>query len=132
MGFIMNDVMWWKISLNGFMNGWLPGILTFLLGVWFSKISDRRKLRQKLKNDILEIFIPVFNSGETISISIAEDACQKIRMTFKAYKRIYPNIFNRESEKKLGELLNEGFVVNNTVNKKFLEPEYIQNLIQNL
>ncbi|EKN6117389.1 TPA: hypothetical protein ACOZ3K_002427 [Yersinia enterocolitica] len=132
MGFIINDVVWWKISLNGFMNGWLPGILTFLLGLWFSKITDQRKLRQKLKNDILEIFIPVFNSGESISISMAEDACQKMRMTFNAYKRIYPNMFNSESEKKLGELLNEGFVVNNVINEKFKEPDYIQKLIQNL
>ncbi|HHG3258811.1 TPA: hypothetical protein ACPVXX_001332 [Vibrio parahaemolyticus] len=132
MEFVINDIVWWKISLNGLMNGWIPGVLTFLLGLWFSKISEHRKLRQKLKNDILEIFIPVFNSGESISIPIAEEACNKMKATFNAYKRIYPNMFNRESERQLGELLSEGFIINGEVNKKFMKPDTIQDLIKRL
>ena len=132
MDFFVNDIVWWKISLNGLMNGWIPGVLTFLLGLWFAKISDHRKLRQKLKNDILEIFIPVFNSGESISMPIADEACRKMRATFNAYKRIYPGMFDREAERQLGELLNEGFIVNDEINKKFFEPDTIQNLIKGL
>lgn len=132
MDFFINDIVWWKISLNGLMNGWIPGILTFVLGLWFSKISDHRKLRQKLKNDILEVFIPVFNSGETISMSLAEESCRKMKATFNAYKRVYPNMFNREAERALGELLNEGFLINGEVNKKFMEPEAIHELIKGL
>jgi|SRR5690606_7890172 len=132
MDFFVNDITWWKISLNGLMNGWIPGVLTFILGLWFSKISDHRKLRQKLKNDILEIFIPIFNSGQTISIPEIEETHKKMRATFNAYTRIYPNMFNRESERQLSELLNKGFIVNGEVNNKLLEPDAIQNLIKNL
>lgn len=132
MDLFVNDIVWWKISLNGLMNGWIPGILTFLLGLLFSKISDHRKLRQKLKNDILEIFIPVFNSGESISLPMAEDACRSMRSTFNAYKRIYPNVFNRDAEKELDDLLKQGFVVDGKVNAKFLKPDYIQGLIKKL
>lgn len=132
MDLVINDIVWWKISLNGLMNGWIPGILTFLLGLCFSKISDYRKLRQKLKNDILEIFIPVFNSGESISLPMAEDACRRMRATFNAYKRIYPNVFNREAEKELDDLLKKGFVVDGKINDDFLNPDYIQGLIKNL
>ncbi|MCS4308599.1 hypothetical protein M2404_002956 [Rheinheimera pacifica] len=132
MDFFINDIVWWKMSLNGLMNGWIPGVLTFFLGLWFSKISDHRKLRQKLKNDILEIFIPVFNSGESISIPIADEACRKMRATFNTYKGIYPGMFDREAEKQLGELLNEGFIVNGEINKRFFEPDTIQDLIKHL
>ena len=132
MDFFINDIAWWKVSLNGLMNGWIPGILTFLLGLFFSKISDQRKLRQKLRNDILEIFIPVFNSGESISIPMAEDTCRRMRTTFNAYKRIYPKIFNREAEIQLGALLSEGFIVEGEVNKNFINPDTIQDLIKGL
>ncbi|PJE57232.1 hypothetical protein TY87_00755 [Marinomonas sp. BSi20584] len=130
--FFVNDIVWWKISLNGLMNGWIPGILTFLLGLLFSKILDHRKLKQKLKNDILEIFIPVFNSGESISMPMADEAYRKLIATFNAYKRIYPGMFDREAERKLGELLSEGFIVDGEINKKFFEPDTIQDLIKGL
>jgi len=132
MDFIVNDIVWWKVSLNGLMNGWIPGVLTFLLGLWFSKFSDHRKLRQKLKNDILEIFIPVFNSGESITEIIAEGACQKMKATFNSYKRIYPGMFNRAAERELGEHLNEGFFIDGKVNGKFMNPDSIQDLIKRL
>lgn len=132
MDLFVNDIVWWKISLNGLMNGWIPGILTFILGLLFSKISDHRKLRQKLKNDILEIFIPVFNSGESITLPMAEDAFRSMRATFNAYKRIYPNIFNRDAEKELDDLLKQGFVVDGKVNDKFLKPDCIHGLIKKL
>ena len=132
MDLFVNDIVWWKISLNGLMNGWIPGILTFILGLLFSKISDHRKLRQKLKNDILGIFIPVFNSGESISLPMAEDAFRSMRATFNAYKRIYPNIFNRDAEKELDDLLKQGFVVDGKVNDKFLKPDCIHDLIKKL
>lgn len=132
MDFFVNDIVWWKISLNGLMNGWVPGILTFLLGLLLSKILEHRKLKQKLKSDILEIFIPVFNSGESISMTMADEACRKMRATFNAYKRIYPGVFDREAERKLGELLSEGFIVDGEINKKFFEPDTIQDLIKGL
>uniref|UniRef100_A6VYW2 Uncharacterized protein n=1 Tax=Marinomonas sp. (strain MWYL1) TaxID=400668 RepID=A6VYW2_MARMS len=132
MDFFVNDIVWWKISLNGLMNGWVPGILTFLLGLLLSKILEHRKLKQKLKSDILEIFIPVFNSGESISMTMADEACRKMRATFNAYKRIYPGVFDREAERKLGELLSEGFIVDGEINKKFFEPNTIQDLIKGL
>lgn len=58
------------LSINGifevFVNNWVPGIFTFFLGILYSNIVEKKKLKQKLKNDILEIFIPVFNVGNEV------------------------------------------------------------------
>ena len=132
MSFIVNDVVWWKISLESVVNAWIPGVFTFLLGVWFSKINEHRKLKQKLKNDILEIFIPTFNSGQSISIAEAESAAKRIRDTFNAYSRIYPNIFDKNAVERLNAIVAEGFIINNEVNKAFMEPDTIQKLIKAL
>ena len=81
MGIIVNDIVWWKISLESIVNAWIHGVFTFFLGLWLARIDDHRKLKQKLKNDILEIFIPVFNSGQTISAAEVENTIKRMRHT---------------------------------------------------
>lgn len=132
MSFIVNDIVWWKISLESVVNSWIPGVFTFFLGMWLSKIDDRRKLKQKLKYDLLEVFIPIFNSGQSISITEAENAAKKMRDTFNAYRRIHPNIFCKDTEEKLNVILAEGFIAGADVNKAFMEPDKIQDLIKTL
>ncbi len=132
MSIIVNDVIWWKISLESVVNSWIPGIATFLLGVWFSRIDERRKLKQKLKDDLLQIFIPIFNSGQSITMPEAESAARRMLHTFNAYKRIYPGSFNKETEDKLGAILADGFIVNKKVNQAFMAPDVIQDLIKAL
>jgi hypothetical protein len=132
MSLIVNDIVWWKISLESVVNSWIPGIATFFLGVWFSRIDERRKLKQKLKDDLLRIFIPIFNSGQTITMPEAENAARQMLHTFNAYKRIYPGTFNKEAEHKLGVILADGFISNNNVNQAFMEPNVIQDLIKTL
>ena len=102
------------------------------LGICYSNIVEKKKLKQKLKNDILEIFIPVFNAGNEISFEIAENACRKMKGTFQAYKRIYPGIFNKEVESELEDLLKDGFLINGEVNPHYFEPANIENLIKKL
>lgn len=126
------DSGFWKGVLDSFLNSWLPGIVTFALGILYSSIVEKRKLRQKLKNDILEIFIPVFNSGDEITIEIAENACKKMNGIVRTYQRIYPRIFKRKAESELSRLLSEGFITKDHVNKIFLEPDDIENLIKAL
>lgn len=72
-----------------FVNNWLL-VSAHFLGIFYSNIVEKKKLKQKLKNDILEIFIPVFNAGNEISIEIAENAYRNMNGTFQLYKRIYP------------------------------------------
>lgn len=114
------------------MNSWIPGVATFLLGLWLARIDEHRKLRRKLKDQLLEIFIPVFNSGQSISLAEAEDAAKRLRYTLNAYKRIYPGVFSYEAESKLNAIFSEGFVVNQKVNPAFMEPNAIQDLIKAL
>ena len=132
MGLIVNDIVWWKISLESIVNAWIPGVFTFFLGLWLARIDDHRKLKQKLKNDLLEIFIPVFNSGQTISAAEVENTIKRMRHTFNAYRRIYPKIFSKEAEEKLNSILAEGFFTKNGVNNVFMEPDGIQNIIKTL
>lgn len=132
MSFIVNDIVWWKISLESVVNAWIPGVVTFFLGMWLSKLDDHRKLRQKLKNDLLEIFIPIFNSGQSISITEAENAATRMRDTFNAYRGIYPNIFHKDAEEKLTSILAEGFIKGKEVNKAFMEPHKLQDAIRTL
>lgn len=124
------------LSIKGifevFVNNWVPGIFTFFLGICYSNIVEKKKLKQKLKNDILEIFIPVFNAGNKISCEIAENACRKMKGTFQSYKRIYPGIFNKEVESELEDLLKDGFLINGEVNPHYFEPANIENLIKRL
>ncbi|HAW0620440.1 hypothetical protein [Escherichia coli] len=115
-----------------FFNNWLPGICTFFLGIFYSNIVEKKKLKQKLKNDILEIFIPVFNAGNEISIEIAENAYRNMNGTFQLYKRIYPGMFNKEAERELDRLLKDGFLINGEVNKHYFEPTNIESLIKRL
>ena len=114
------------------MNAWIPGVFTFFLGMWLSKLDDHRKLKQKLKDDILEIFIPIFNSGQSISITDAETAAMRMRDTFNAYRRIYPNLFCKDAEEKLNGILADGFVAGSSVNKAFMEPNKLEDLIKTL
>jgi hypothetical protein len=132
MSFIVNDIIWWKISLESVVNAWIPGIFTFFLGMWLAKIDDHRRLKQKLKDDLLAIFIPIFNSGQSISRTEAENAARNLRNTFNAYRKIYPNLFLKETEEKLNSILAEGFFVGDGVNKAFMEPQEIQALIKKL
>ncbi|HCH9885156.1 TPA: hypothetical protein NN356_004311 [Escherichia coli] len=115
-----------------FVNNWLPGICTFFLGIFYSNIVEKKKLKQKLKNDILEIFIPIFNAGNEISIEIAENAYRNMNGTFQLYKRIYPGMFNKEAERELDRLLKDGFLINGEVNKHYFEPTNIESLIKRL
>ena len=115
-----------------FVNNWLPGICKFFLGIFYSNIVEKKKLKQKLKNDILEIFIPVFNAGNEISIEIAENAYRNMNGTFQLYKRIYPGMFNKEAERELDRLLKDGFLINGEVNKHYFEPTNIESLIKRL
>ena len=132
MSFIANNIVWWQISLEALINSWIPGIATFLLGLWLSKIDEHRKLRRKLKDQLLEIFIPVFNSGHSISHAEAEYAANKIRYTLNAYKRIYPGVLSTEAESRLNAIFADGFMVNKKVNPSFMEPNAIQDLIKAL
>lgn len=132
MSFIANNIVWWQISLEALVNSWIPGVATFLLGLWLSRIDEHRKLRRKLKDQLLEIFIPVFNSGQSISLAEAEDAAKRIRYTLKAYKTIYPGVLSAEAESKLNGIFADGFVVNQKVNPAFMEPSAIQDLIKAL
>jgi hypothetical protein len=132
MNVIVNDIVWWKISLESIVNAWIPGIFTFLLGMWLSRIDEHRKLKRTLKHDLLEIFIPIFNSGQSVSLAEAESAAKKMRDTFNAYRRIYPNVFRKETEEKLNAILQRGFIAGGQVNKAFLEPALIQELIKTL
>jgi hypothetical protein len=132
MSFIANDVVWWQVSLEALINSWIPGVATFLLGLWLSKIDEHRKLRRKLKDQLLEIFIPVFNSGQSISLAEAEVAAKRILYTLNAYKRIYPGVLNAEAESKLNAIFADGFVKNQKVNSAFMESNTIQDLIKSL
>lgn len=132
MSFIVNNIVWWQISLEALVNSWIPGIATFLLGIWLSRIDEHRKLKRKLKDEMLEIFIPVFNSGQSISLPEAEDAAKRIRYTLNAYKRIYPGVFSTDAESKLNAIFADGFMVNQKVNPAFMEPNVIQDLIRAL
>ncbi|CET05192.1 hypothetical protein B1L79_12780 [Salmonella enterica subsp. enterica serovar Dublin] len=124
------------LSIKGifevFVNNWVPGIFTFFLGICYSNFVEKKKLKQKLKNDILEIFIPVFNAGNEISFEIADNACRNMRGTFQSYKRIYPGIFNKEAESELEGLLKDGFLINGEVNQHYFEPANIEELIKRL
>ncbi len=132
MSLLVNDIVWWKLSLESIINSWIPGIATFCLGVWFARIDDRRKLKQKLKDDLLQIFIPIFNSGQTITMPEAEGAARRMLHTFNAYKRIYPGTFDKAAEEKLGTILADGFIAHGKVNQAFMEPNTVQDLIKNL
>ena len=132
MSFIANNIVWWQISLEALVNSWIPGIATFVLGLWLSKIDEHRKLKRKLKDQLLEIFIPVFNSGQSISLAEAEDAAKKVRYTLNAYQRIYPDVFSKDAEQKLNSIFGSGFMVSEKVNPSFLEPDAIQDLIKAL
>jgi len=132
MSFIANNIVWWQISLEALVNSWIPGVATFLLGLWLSKIDEHRKLKRKLKDQLLEIFIPVFNSGQSIALPEVEEAAKRLRYTLNAYKRIYPGVFSTEAESKLNAIFADGFLVNQKVNPAFMEPNAIQDLIGRL
>lgn len=132
MSFIINDIVWWEISLEGVVNSWTPGIATFFLGLWLSKIDEHRKLKRKLKDELLEILIPVFNSGQSISFAEANNSAKRIFYTLNAYMGIYPGIFNKDAEAKLKAIFADGFTVNQKVNPAFMEPNAIQALIRAL
>jgi hypothetical protein len=132
MSLIVNNIAWWQISLEALVNSWIPGIGTFLLGLWLSRINERRKLKRKLKDEMLKIFIPIFNSGQSISLAEAEDAAKIMRHTLNAYKTIYPGVFNTDAESKLNTIFAGGFTANQKVNAAFMEPNVIQDLIKTL
>ncbi len=132
MSIVANNIVWWQISLEALINSWIPGIVTFLLGLWLSRIDEHRQLRRKLKDQLLEIFIPVFNSGQSISLAEAEDAAKRFRYTLNTYKRIYPGVFSAEAESKLNAIFADGFMANQKVNPAFMEPNVIQDLIRAL
>ncbi|WP_019281466.1 hypothetical protein [Vibrio anguillarum] len=129
---IVNDIDWWTISLLNFMNSWLPGIFTFFLGFLFEKWSSRRKLKTELKNNLLEIFIPTFNSGENITIDLAKSTNFKLKATLNAYKRIYPKTFDEKAVEELSQIFADGFIVDDEVNQNYLAPEKVQDLIRRL
>lgn len=132
MSFIANNIIWWQVSLEALINSWIPGIATFFLGLWLARIDEHRKLKRKLKDQLLEIFVPVFNSGQSISLPEAEDAAKRLRYTLNAYKRIYPGVFSADAESKLTAIFSGGFVANQKVNPAFMKPEEIQDLIKTL
>ncbi|EKA7394198.1 hypothetical protein OL318_004541 [Vibrio parahaemolyticus] len=127
---IVNDVDWGVISLLNFMNSWLPGIFTFFLGFLFEKWSSRRKLRAELKNNLLEIFIPTFNSGEVISVDLAESTNLKLKATLNAYKRIYPNAFDEKAVEELSKIFADGFMIGDKVNPNYVDADKVQDLIK--
>lgn len=132
MDLIINDIVWWKVSLNSLINSWVPGIVTFFLGLWFSKISDRRKLRQELKNSILKLFIPIFNAGETITLKQAEDTKNEMRITLNVYRNTYPKLLNKKSLQKLLNVLNEDIMIHDEINANYADSNKIQKMIHDL
>ncbi|HBX7388136.1 hypothetical protein ACRFEN_25695 [Klebsiella pneumoniae] len=126
------DTGFWKGFNDSFLSNWYPGIVTFVLGIVYFSVVEKIKLRQKLKNDILEIYMPVLTCGSEITIGIAENGGVRMSGIFKSHQEIYPEIFTRQAQKELSKLLVEGFIINGYVNKRFLEPISIENLIKSL
>ncbi|MDA0150671.1 hypothetical protein [Vibrio sp. LaRot3] len=83
-----------------------------------------------MKNNLLEIFIPTFNSGEVISVDLAESTNFKLKATLNAYKRIYPNTFNEKAVEELGKIFADGFMVGGEVNPSYLDADKVQELIK--
>lgn len=133
MNYIINDILWWKISLLGFINGWLPGFLTFLLGLLLSKISNNRKLKNNLKDNILSIFIPTFNVGHEISESQIQHALAELRATLNTYRQIYPKLLNDQAANQLSTIFNKGlYEKNGDISKELANPQLIINIIKAL
>ena len=133
MSYIINDILWWKISLLGFFNGWLPGLLTFLLGLLLSKISSRRKLKNNLKEALLSIFIPTFNLGREISEPQILQALTELRVTMNTYRQIYPKLLNDQAAEKLNAICNKGlYGQNGEISEELKNPQLIINIIKAL
>lgn len=131
MNYIINDIVWWKISILGFVNGWLPGILTFLLGVILEKIASNLKMKHNLKQSLLGIFIPTFNTGRKISKEQAERAILEFRVTLNTYRQIYPKIFKKQPAEQLETIFNqELFNQEGKVTDEFNNPQIIIRLIK--
>lgn len=130
---MINDILWWKISLLGFFNGWLPGLLTFLLGLLVSKISINRKLRNDLKNTILSSFIPTFNLGREITEAEIQQALTELRITLNTYRQIYPKLFNEQAVNQLFAISGKGlYEQNGEISKELMNPQLIINIIKSL
>ncbi|MCU1716437.1 hypothetical protein [Pseudomonas sp. 5P_3.1_Bac2] len=133
MSYIANDILWWKVSLLGFFNGWLPGVLTFLLGLVISKISSHRNLRNNLKNSILSIFIPTFNAGREISEAQVQQTIKELRLTINTYRQIYPKIFNEHAARRLEDIFSKGpFEQSGDISEEFKDTQLIINIIKEL
>lgn len=133
MGYIINDIEWWKLSILGFVNGWLPGILTFLLGMALSKIASRREMKHSLKKVLLGIFIPTFNTGSKISVYQVNQAIIEFRVTLTTYRQIYPNTFNAQAADRLGHIFRQGlYDGDGEIASEFKKPQVIIDLIKTL
>ncbi|WP_230124771.1 hypothetical protein [Pseudomonas sp. Bi70] len=133
MSYIINDILWWKISLLGFFNGWLPGFLTFLLGLLLSRMSSHRKLKNNLKETILSIFIPTFNLGREISEPQIQQALTELRITISTYRQIYPRILNDQAAEQLNAIFIKGlYEQNGDISEELRNPQLIINLIKAL
>lgn len=133
MSYIINDIIWWKISILGFVNGWLPGILTFLLGMALSKISSRLEMKRSLKKVLLGIFIPTFNTGSEISETQVRKAITEFRVTLNTYRQIYPKTFNKHAADRLALIFNQGlYDKEGKTTSEFNSPQTIIGLIKSL
>lgn len=133
MSFIINDILWWKISLLGFINGWLPGLLTFLLGLLLAEISNNRKMKNNLKDNILSIYIPTFNVGHEISESQIQHALAELNVTLNTYRQIYPKLLNDQAANQLSTIFTKGlYEENGELSKELLNPQLIINIIKTL
>lgn len=133
MSYIINDIAWWKISILGFANGWLPGILTFLLGMALSKIASRREMKHSLKKVLPGIFIPTFNTGSEISENQVRQAITEFRVTLNTYTQIYPGTFNKQAADRLALIFSQGlYDEEGKIASEFNNPQTIIELIKTL
>lgn len=132
MSFLVNDISWGQVSLCNFVNSWAPGVFSFVVGIISNRIAVRRSLRKNLKNDLLKIFIPTFNTGRTITVEEAVRVHENLRATLNTYLHVYPRIFNRKKTDELQQVLGKGFVKEGQVNGHTLNPTLMEDLIRSL
>ena len=132
MSLLVNDISWGQVSLCNFVNSWAPGVFSFLVGIIFNRITVRRSLRKNLKNRLLEIFIPTFNTGRTITGEEAVRVHENLKATLNTYLQVYPKIFNRKKTDELQQVLGSEFVKDGQVNDHIFDPRVMIDVIQGL
>ena len=96
------------------------------------RIIERRSIRKRLRNKLLDIFVPAFNTGRILSEKEALQASQDLRVTLNAYVQIYPKVFRKQSADELRRMISDGIIQGGQVNSNFLDPEAMIEVIRKL